>query len=260
MDAARTPILIVEDHFETRLVYERYLKGAGFQVFFARSVAEARNVMRNVRLRAIVLDVVLNNEDSWGLLAEWKSSSETQNIPVIVVTAVEDPHKGYGLGADEYVVKPFEKEWLLATLARLTQVPDARRILLIDDDEVFRYLLRQLFAGTPHQILEAGDGAAGLALAREKRPDLIFLDLVMAGLDGFEVLRILHSEPEFREIPVIVVTSKLLTGAEREQVAASGGAILSKETFSSGEIAQTVRRILESMHLADLLSTTEVHS
>jgi signal transduction histidine kinase/CheY-like chemotaxis protein len=260
VDMSRIPVLIVEDQYETRLVYERYLKGDNYQAFFARSVAEARRVIGTVPIRAIVLDMLLEGEDAWGLLAALKSSAETSNIPVIVVTTIEDTHKGYGLGAEEYAVKPVTKEWFLSTLARVIEDRGARRILVIDDDEVFRYLVRQLFSVTPHYLLETAGGAEGLALAREKRPDLIILDLVMPGLSGFEVLRLLRGDAELSGIPVIVATSKVLTDSERQQVADGGGEILSKEKFSSGDVADDMRQILARMNRQDLFAARERES
>jgi CheY-like chemotaxis protein len=257
LDSSRIPILIVEDHYETRLAYDRYLRGSGYQFFFARSVAEARNVLRNIEPRAILLDVLLNQEDSWGLLAELKSSGKTRGVPIVVISEVEDPHKVYGLGADEYAVKPIDKDWLLRTLGRLTRQTEGRRILLIDDDEVFRYLLRQLFSGRQHRFQEAGDAIEGLALAREARPDVIFLDLTMPGTDGFEVLRRLRGDAEVSGIPVVVVTSKVLTAADSRQLASAGAAVVSKEAFSSGKVAAEMRQILETMHLEDLFAVTE---
>ncbi len=258
IDASRVPILILENNFETRHVYERYLKGADYQVFFARTITEARNVIDNVPLRAIVLDVLLDGEDAWGLLAELKSAQTTKQIPVLVVTTVEDPHKGYGLGADEYAEKPIAREWLLETLERLTQRDQGKRILVIDDDETSRYLVRQLFAGSPHHFYETGNSADALAQARERLPDVIFLDLMMPGYNGFEVLDMLRADPEVAGTPVIVITSKRLTTGEHDQLSAAGAGILSKEAFSSGEIQGALRAILERMRLGDLLARTEV--
>jgi signal transduction histidine kinase/CheY-like chemotaxis protein len=256
-EAGRTPVLIVENNFEQRMIYDRYLKGSEYQAFFARSVSEAGNVLANVRPRAIVLDVLLDGDDSWNFLAELKSDRETQDIPVVVVSTVDDARKGYGLGAEEYAVKPIAREWLLQTLDRLDARPQPHRILIIDDDEVFRYLLRQLFAGQPHRFLECGDGTRGLAMAIEKPPDLIFLDLVMPGLSGVEVLRALRADPQTAATPVVVVTSRMLSSAEREQLREFGSPVVSKETFSSGGIVAKMQGVLDQMNLGNLLSDKE---
>ena len=257
VDQSREPILIVEDHFETRVVYERYFRDTKYQVYFARSEAEARNVMHNLRPRAILLDIILKDADTWGLLSEWKGASGSRDIPIIVVTDVEDAHKGYGLGADEYAVKPVTRDWLLETLDRFIARGGSPGVLVIDDDVVFRYLVRQLFSGAPYEMLEAEDGGEGLSLAARRKPDLIFLDLAMSGMDGFETLRQLRAEPETAAIPVIVATSKILTGDERRLLTDLGAPILSKEAFSSKAVVQEVNGLLRSMDLAGLATGSE---
>jgi signal transduction histidine kinase/CheY-like chemotaxis protein len=131
--------------------------------------------------------------------------------------------------------------------------PEAARILLVDDDEAFRYLVKQLFAGAPHEFVEAENGIAGLAAARGGHPVLIFLDLMMPQMDGFEMLEQLRAGPETRDIPVIVSSSRALSDSERRQLNGFGSAILSKDRFAGGEAVPALRRILTGIGLSDLL-------
>ncbi|HXB73681.1 MAG TPA: ATP-binding protein [Candidatus Acidoferrales bacterium] len=251
----RVPILVLEDHHETRLLYESYLKGSEYHITPAATIGEARAVLENVRPRAILLDVLLAGENSRGLLAELKGRHETKDIPVLVFSNVEDPHKVYGPGADVYARKPVSKEWLLETLNRCTRPPMiGRRILLVDDDEAFRYLVKQLFAGLPHEFVEAGDGVEGLAAVRSRHPELIFLDLMMPRIDGFEMLEQLRSDPATRDIPVIVSSSRALSHRERLLLEAFGARILSKERFGGGDVLPALRDILAAIGLSDLLT------
>ena len=128
-----------------------------------------------------------------------------------------------------------------------------RRILLVDDDEAFRYLIKQIFAGVPHEFVEAGNGIAGLAAARGRHPELIFLDLMMPQLNGFEMLEQLRSARETQDIPVIVFSSRALSDSERRQLDGFGSAILFKDRFAGGEVVPALRKILTGIGLSDLL-------
>jgi signal transduction histidine kinase/CheY-like chemotaxis protein len=226
-DPRRIPVLVVEDSFETVLLYEKYLKASHFQVVPARTLREARQLLTEARPRAVVLDIVLRGEDAWAFLAELKAGEATRHLPVLVVTTVEDQPKGIALGADAYAVKPLDRAWLLENLTRLA-VPRRRRLLVIDDDEVARYLLRRQLPDDVG-VVEAGNGLDGLARARADAPDAIVLDLAMPGMRGEEILDHLRSEPTTRDIPVVVFTSQVLDDAARAALAPRVMAIVSKE-------------------------------
>ncbi len=242
-DPLRVPILVVEDSPEEMLVYEKFLKGSGFQVIRAMTTRQARYVLRQMRPSAIVLDILLRGEDAWTLLAEIKSDRATRDIPVLVVSTVDDRGKGMALGADAYAVKPVERRWLLDQLRVLTGQQPVRRMLVIDDDEISRYLIRGCLDDLPCVITEARDGEEGLHRAREDPPDAIFLDLVMPGMSGFEVLERLRATQATRDIPVIVVTSKLVEDDERRRLEALGATIVSKASDRDA-ITARIRSIL----------------
>jgi signal transduction histidine kinase/CheY-like chemotaxis protein len=237
-DPTRFPILIVEDNRETLFIYEKFLKGTGFQVIPARTLAVARQAINEFRPVAIVLDVLLESESTWELLIELKSTASTKNIPVLVVTMVENQHKALALGADDFATKPVERNWLLDRLRNLAVLPSDETALIIDDDEVSRYLLKGLLAETRYSIIEAKTGVEGIALAQRERPRLIFLDLEMPDVSGFHVLDVLKGGESTRNIPVIVNTAKVLDEGDRKQLNSRAAAILSKST-SSREAALT---------------------
>jgi signal transduction histidine kinase/CheY-like chemotaxis protein len=246
----RVPVLIVEDSPEDRLLYEKFLKGSRFQVVHAASTRQARQALKILRPHAIVLDILLRGEDAWEFLAEIKRSHDGHSIPVIVATSVEDRQKGLALGADAYAVKPLERDWLLETLARLTLPGVERRLLIIDDEEADRYVLRSVLRELPFGVAEANSGEEGLRLAREAHPDAIILDLVMPGLTGFEVLERLKEDPVTADIPVIVVTSKMLDVADHRQLASRAAAILSKASKSRRAARAALRDALFRAGLA----------
>ena len=231
-DPERAPVLVVEDDRQTMFLYEKYLSSSGFQVVPARSIDDARLLLRDVTPAAIVLDVMLEGETSWGFLAELKSSTQTRDIPVLVVTVTDRENKARALGADEFWMKPMDKEWLARKLRTLAKRGPIENLLVIDDDEVSRYLVRRLLADTPYKITEATGGLEGIRLARETLPSVILLDFVMPGMTAFEVLDELKADRRTRHIPVIIHTSKDLAAEERERLKQATSAILSKQSLS----------------------------
>ncbi len=224
----RAPVLVIEDSPEELLVYEKYLKGSGFQIVPAATIRQARHALEHVHPVAIVLDILLRGEDTWRLLAELKTTSTTRGIPVVVVTTVDDEGKALSLGADAYAIKPVGRRWLLDQLRRVTGRQAIRRVLVVDDDEVSRYLIRRLLDDLPCVITEAESGAEGLRRAREDPPDAILLDLVIPDMSGEVVLERLRADAATAAIPVIVVTSKRLDPVERGELQKHALAIVDK--------------------------------
>ena len=253
VDSTRLPVLLVEDHQETRLIYEKFLAGTRWQTIGARSVREAENVLRNVRPAAIVLDIMLQGEDSWDLLAKLKANRETASIPVLVATTADDRGKALALGADAYAPKPLTAAALLEQLEVWSGVERTRTVLLVDDQEVSRYLLRQLFHGGRIRFLEAVNGAEGLRTAREEKPDLIVMDLSMPEMTGFEAVEGLQADTGLRDIPVIVATSRTLSAEETGQLRGRVAAVLSKGSLAEHGVKERLHAILAEAGLGDLL-------
>jgi len=247
LDPDRWPVLVVEDDRQTLFLYEKYLRGSGFQVIPARTVDDAREALKRVRPAAIVLDVVLDGENTWAFLSELKGDERTRDIPTLVVTVTDREDKARALGADEFNIKPLDQKWLLNKLRVLSKQRPIERILVIDDDEAARYLVSRLLVDAPYEVLEAPNGAEGLRIARERLPQVIFLDFVMPGMSAFDVLDELKRDPATRSIPVIIHTSKDLAHDERQRLAREAAAILNKQGLSR-EVA--IARIREALHAA----------
>jgi signal transduction histidine kinase/CheY-like chemotaxis protein len=239
-DDDRLPILVIEDAPDTLMAYERMLAGSAFQLLVARTVREARQALGAFRPRAVVLDILLRGEETWDLLRDIKRDDATRDIPVLVLSSVEDRAKGLALGADLYCVKPIDRQTLMQHLLRLVESDDVKRVLVVDDEEIFRYVLRQ-HLGTPrHAVFEAASGAEALRYAQAEHPDVICLDLMMPDLDGFAVLSELKRDPATRDIPVVVITSKPLEDAERRLLQDAAVAVLSKERVSREDAVAAV--------------------
>jgi signal transduction histidine kinase/DNA-binding response OmpR family regulator len=252
LDQARQPVLVIEDEIEPRLLYEKYLRSTVFQPLAARNLREARALLQTVRPAAIILDIMLRGEEGWELLSDLKGNSGAGDIPVLVITNVDDRQKAMSLGADAFSSKPVSRRWLLEQLYSLTGRGAPRKVLLIDDEEVSRYLLRQLFA-PEEQVLEASSGPEGLRFARDEQPRLILLDLLMPEFGGFDVLERLRSDPATSGIPVVVSSSKLLNGEERARLERYEVGFLPKARLTDGTAGTELQRICRDMGLDDLL-------
>lgn len=251
LDASKLPVLVVEDNREALFIYEKYLKGTAFQVVPAQDLKEARQALKAFTPIAIVLDVLLQGEHSWQLLQELKQNSLTKDIPVFVVTIVENEAKAMALGATGFHAKPIDRAWLVTQLEQ-TLARDHGQILIIDDDEISRYLLKSVLGSSGYRLLEARGGNEGLRVANESKPDLIILDLSMPDVSGFEVLDALKNNAETRQIPVVIYTSQRLESQERERLQAAVD-IVPKET-QSRELTEI--RFMEALARAGLHTNT----
>jgi CheY-like chemotaxis protein len=231
------------------LVYRSIFKNSGYQVVPAVTTRAAEVMLEHVQPAAIILDIVLRSEDTWGLMARLKEDPRTSQTPIVIISTIEDQAKAYHLGADDYVVKPFERSVLIDKLNRLTRRPSVKRMLLIDDDERARYILQQRLKDIPLQFTECATGAEGVARAISDQPDVIFLDLEMPDMTGFDVLDRLKSEPASNAIPVVVVTSMVLTDADRRRLDGKAVAVLSKGDPGHLEIRDTLRSTLKELEL-----------
>jgi CheY-like chemotaxis protein len=238
-------VLVVEDDRQTLFLYEKYLSGSGFQVLPARTLEEARATLRRLKPAAIVLDVMLEGETTWRFLEELKSSEATRHIPALVVTVTDREQKARALGADEFFVKPIDRDWLLRRLRHLAKKGPIEKVLVIDDDEVARYLVRKMLVDTSYTVIEAADGPEGVRKARDEQPQAIILDFVLPNETAFEVLDELKGDLRTRRIPVIVNTSKTLDDDERRRLAEGTAAILSKQTLSREIAIARIREALE---------------
>jgi signal transduction histidine kinase/CheY-like chemotaxis protein len=240
----RIPVLLVEDTVEEALLYEKYLVAAGYQPLHARSVREAREALTLMRPALILLDVLLRGEDSWSFLTELRRRPDTESTPILIVSSVEDQAKGIGLGADAYLLKPVDRQRLVQQVAAMTGRAGVRRVLVVDDEEISRYLIRQSLASPDIEVLEAATGAEAILVARADHPAAICLDLRMPDQDGEQVLRCLKNDPLTREIPVFVVTSKALDAVERDRLLEMAADVISKEALSRERILPRVEEAM----------------
>ncbi len=255
-DAARSTVLLVGEEVEARLLYESFMRGSRFQGASARSIREAKLLLERIRPVAILLDIQrqtgnLGGANAWEFLLELKAREETGAIPVIVISDAQDHEKAISLGAEGFSGRPVERRWLLRQLADLTRSRGPRKVLIIDDDEASRYLIRQLFLEGA-EIVEAPDGLEGLRAARDEQPDAIVLDLLLPDISGFQVLEGLRADEKTAHIPVIVSTSRQMDEGDRARLGPWTAGLLPKSALSDGTAEGELHRIFGEMGLGEI--------
>ncbi len=231
------PVLIVEDEPETRLLYQKFFRHTAYQALCVGSIRQARDLFERHPIAAVVLDILLPDEHAWQWLAEVKGRDEARHVPVLVVSSVDDPQKALALGADDYCLKPVRRDWLLERLDRAlrsTRSEAGRGLLalVIDDQEADRYILSRSLVEAGWSVIEAVSGQQGVDYARDRRPDLILLDLTMPEMDGTAVIEQLRHGVATQAIPVIVVTSRVVT-PDIDRMLTHARAIVSKRDVSA---------------------------
>jgi CheY-like chemotaxis protein len=181
---ART-VLVVDDDPTVREVIARHLTREGFTVATANGGQEALRLAREMHPAAVTLDIMMPDLDGWTVLAAIKGDPELADIPVVLVSIVDEKTRGYALGATDYMVKPVDRARLSGVLRNICGAV-GRQVLLVDDDDLMRRGMRQALEQDGWQIAEAENGRVALARLSESRPDVIMLDLMMPEMDGFE--------------------------------------------------------------------------
>ena len=213
---ATGPVLIIDDDPTVRDLMTQFLERQGFAVVTAHGGVDGLARVREVTPAAITLDIMMPDLDGWTVLAALKGDPATADIPVIVVTIMDEKQRGYALGAAEYMVKPVDRERLIRAVRSLCGV--AGHLLLIEDDDDTRAVMRQALEGDGWKVTEAENGRIALDRLTQAVPEAIVLDLVMPELDGFQFLAEFRGHAEWRGIPVLVVTAADLSSADRQRL------------------------------------------
>jgi adenylate cyclase len=227
-DGRAPHILVIDDDRTVRELMARHLTRQGFEVSTTGDGIEALALARSERPDAVTLDVVMSGIDGWTVLAALKGDPELAHIPVVLVTIVEDPQRGYALGATDYLVKPVDRRKLVESLRALCGVATGT-VLVVDDDHGARATMRELLEREGWKVTEAEHGRAALERLAAGAPDAIVLDLLMPEMDGFEFVAELRHRAEWHDVPVIVVTAMELSQEDRRRLKGAVERILIKK-------------------------------
>jgi len=242
----KATVLIVDDEPFNIDVLQQELEELNYQIITAANGQEALDKIRSQQPDLILLDLMMPVLDGFAVLAEIKADNSLRDIPVIIVSMIDGRELGLALGAEDYFVKPVEREVLIRRLDELVPAAGAPvTLLLIDDDQLVHDMLDALLPPRGYRLEHAYSGADGLArVVCEPVPALVILDLMMTGMDGFEVAIQLKTDPRTASLPVLVLTSQELTPDEKEKLRGKIAGLMKKSEGISGRLASVVAELL----------------
>ncbi len=243
LSAGATTVLVVDDDPTIHDLLSRFLTKEGLRVVTASGGEEGLRIAKELRPDVITLDVLMPGVDGWAVLTALKADPKLADIPVIMLTIVDEKNLGFALGASDYMTKPVDKDRLVATI-RKHQRGRTSSILVVEDDLATRELLGRTLEKEGWDVAEAENGRVALERVAEKTPALILLDLMMPEMDGFEFVAQLRRHEEWRSIPIVVVTSKDLTTEDHLRLSGYVEKILQKSSYNREDLLGELRDLV----------------
>ncbi|MBX7152120.1 response regulator [bacterium] len=245
-DPQKKKILVVEDDDEAIYIFKKYLEGDAFQVLVAKDgetgVQKAEQFVPDV----ITLDIMMPRKDGWEVLQALKKNPATKDIPIAIVSMLDNRKLGFSLGAADYIVKPISQDMFLKRLHKLSEERGLKKILIVDDDLSQAELVEEILESDDFVSEVATSGEMAIQLARKKSYDLVILDLLMPQTDGFAVLKSLQNDQSTDKTPVLVLTGKLLTHEDQQKLSGERYHVFQKTMFSREKLLEEIHRILQN--------------
>ncbi|MDN3514490.1 MAG: response regulator [Candidatus Brocadia sp.] len=250
-EGAKT-VLVVEDDRMAANLLTLYLTNAGYNAIIAVDGEDAIKKAKEFHPFLITLDIMLPKKDGWDVLSELKNNRDTADIPVIIVSIVDNKELGFSLGAAEYLMKPIDREKLINTVTAC--IPTERiegkplKILVVDDDEKAVKHMSAILENAGFEVLKAYSGNAGINLAVNSIPDIMILDLMMPDVSGFDVVEKLRVHPTAKRIPIIICSAKEITPEDKKVLNGNILAIVQKSSHTKEDLLATIKKI-ERLHV-----------
>ena len=250
LDVSLPLVVVVEDDPAAAELLSRQIERAGLRTEIAHTGAEALAMAKGLQPAAITLDIMLPDVDGWEVLTRLKQDKATADIPVIVVSVVDNPGLAIALGALDYLVKPVAARELVNRLSNLT--PKHRNghrhtcVLVVDDEAANREWLQNVLEPAGYDVTLASGGREGIELARSGQPDVLMLDLLMPEINGFDVIEALSRDEATRAIPIMVLTAKHLTEADIDQLNRHVSTIVRRGSMGAVDLLGKLQVILKN--------------
>ena len=237
-------VLVIDDDPTVHDLMQRFLSREGFRMVAALGGEEGLRLAKELRPAVITLDVLMPGMDGWAVLTALKADAATADIPVIMLTILEEKRMGYALGAMDYLTKPIDWGRLTTVLQRYRRADLPRPVLVVEDHAETREMLRRFLEREGWAVIEAANGREALERVAAERPELIVLDLIMPEMDGFAFIEALRQDATWRSIPIVVVTAKDLTPDERRRLNGTVEQILQKGGYTREELLREIRDLV----------------
>ena len=248
-DPSRPLVLIIEDDVAAAELLTRQLQTAGFRTHIARTGTEAIAKARTLHPAAITLDILLPELDGWEVITRLKREEETSRIPVVIVSVVDNPELGKALGALDYFVKPVDGKLLVERLKRFkpkTAIEGAATsVMVVDDEPANRHWLMRILEPAGFEVIEASGGRQAIELAKARPPDLVLLDLMMPEVTGFDVVEALRADPSTAQTPIMILTARHLTEADKRHLNGHVSTILSRGSVGAADLLGLLQQVVD---------------
>ena len=238
-------VLAIDDDPAVLDLTQRYLSRQGFQVVTALNGRVGLELAEKVNPVAITLDVVMPGMDGWEVLSALKRNPKTAEIPVILMTILDEQEEAFRLGASEYMTKPVDRAKLAELVHKLQTERQSGTVLVVEDEDATRELMRRELQSLGWDVIEAENGRVALDRIGDPRPDLVLLDLMMPEMDGFEFLKRLRAMPDGYRIPVLVVTAMELSKEDRLRLNGYMTTVLEKDDKSRDQLLGEVTELVK---------------
>ena len=237
-------VLVVEDDPAAAELLTRQLVAAGYRTEVARTGAEAIAKARELHPAAITLDIILPEVDGWEVMSRLKEDESTSNIPIVVVSVVDNPELGMALGAIEYFIKPVDAGALIARLQHFVGKAQGQlKVLIVDDEQANRTWLTKALEPAGFEVVPATGGREAIELAKSEKPDFVVLDLMMPEVTGFDVVEALRADEATRETPIMVLTATNVTEADKRLLNGRVLEIFKRGSIGSSDIVGLLKRV-----------------
>jgi len=233
-------VLVIDDDDNAQDMMKKFLEKQNVSIIQAKSGEEGLKLAAEYLPDAITLDVMMPEMDGWEVLTALQSNDVTKNIPVIMLTMADEPDIGYSLGATDYLTKPVNWNQLSNILSNHKIESASQTILIVEDDDTTREMLKKSLTGHDFKVRIATNGKEGLEKVKDSKPGLVLLDLMMPEMDGFEFAEKLRENKDWLDIPVVVITAKDLTSADHKRLKGNVEAIMQKGSYSKKELMSEV--------------------
>ena len=240
-------VVLVDDDVAMHDLIKRTISKLNLTLLGATNSEKGMELIREVKPKLILLDVLMPGRDGWSLLKECKTDKELKDIPVIMISQLNQSNLASSLGANDYLTKPIDRTHFINTLKRiLGSDTQNQKVLVIDDDKDVRELLSRLLKDAGYRPIDARDGKEGLERTKDE-PALIILDLEMPRMDGFEFLdNYIKDVPEDKRAPVLVFSGKDLTDVQEDLLKERVIGLVKKDDVSMDNLSKMIQGIVKN--------------